>query len=215
MQRTIYYISKFISLIFLIIAIIILSLGIARSGRYFKGYLSLNKSVTGYVADYYTLDDKEPLKGQETVLKPEKEYPVIKYVAERKEYTHKGTAEIGEYPYKKGIKVVMKYDSYNPEISAYKLEAQEEAMFLLMHIAAFVFFFIFSLIFSKDKLKKQEFNVYEEDTDDIVNKLSTKTKKKKKEEKTVKVKKRSNWNDADNFKDFEDILKENIRKQNQ
>lgn len=207
--------TKLISLIFLILAIAVLVLSAIPFGKKVMTYTTFDKLTTGYVSDYYTKDG-EPVND----LKPQKEYPIITYQVGDVKYEHTGKTEIGSYPYSKGIQVNIRYNSYKPEMAGYDLEMQENYISFAISAASALALFILSVFFSHDRIKRKQYSEYEQYADtkvyngaDLVDKLSTKVKKPSnntnKEEKSEK--KKSNWESSSGFRNFEDVLKENIR----
>ena len=61
-------------------------------------------------------------------------YPIAYYEVDGKTYEHKGTVEIGSYPYDKSIEAGLKYCSYEPETAIFEIELKKALNEFLLYL---------------------------------------------------------------------------------
>lgn len=114
-----------ISVILTIIAIIGIVLSAVRFGMYFKNYLACGKTVEGVCVEYVSLAG----------IAPNKKAPIIEFEAgDGKIYRHTALCEVGTYPYREGVEVMMKYNKVDPNISTFEVELHSSIAKLVVSV---------------------------------------------------------------------------------
>lgn len=231
MGRLLYVLKSFIKTILMLFSIFVAAAIFINAaipfGKQVLEYAGYKGMVVGYVSDYYERKDTNTFFLESlgySNQKPETKYPIVTYMVGDAKYEHKGVMEIGSYPYQTGIQINMRYNPYNPELSGYDLEIQSAYIrFAAASVLALIFLIIAALL-SKNRPAPE----YREFGTHISTEMSSKPDKridpvlllskkvKKKKNKSMKSENEpdnaSNWESSGNFKRFEDILDENIRK---